>query len=69
MNAGLPPWLHEGAKVFDPGVEREAIVQFIGEWQDPYTNRRFPNAVFLRPPSGGREWIANNPRVLRKADR
>ncbi|WP_311610540.1 hypothetical protein [Streptomyces hesseae] len=63
----LPEWLHEGARVFDPGTDREAIVQFIGEWEDPNTRRRYRRAVFLRPERGGREWVVENPGVLREA--
>ncbi|MCX5194849.1 hypothetical protein OOK31_13225 [Streptomyces sp. NBC_00249] len=63
----LPPWLQEGARVFDPGREREAIVQFIGDYEDPATRRFMKNAVFLRPEGGGREWIVA-PEALRPAD-
>ncbi|MEW2412623.1 hypothetical protein AB0953_02665 [Streptomyces sp. NPDC046866] len=64
---GLPDWLNEGARVFDPGRECEAIVQFIGDYEDPYTGRYMPNAVFLRPEGGGAEWIVA-PDALRPAD-
>ncbi|MEU9030924.1 hypothetical protein AB0D46_26100 [Streptomyces sp. NPDC048383] len=53
----LPDWLPEGARVFDPGRGREAIVQFIGDYEDPATRRCMPTAVYLRPEGGGREWI------------
>ncbi|MFJ4777410.1 hypothetical protein [Streptomyces sp. NPDC088762] len=62
----LPAWIHEGARVVD-GQEREAIVQFIGDYEDPATRRFMPNAVFLRPEGGGREWIVA-PEALREAD-
>ncbi|WP_424893258.1 hypothetical protein [Streptomyces sp. XH2] len=63
----LPAWLHEGAHIFDSVAETEAIVQFIGEWEDPNTRRRIPQAIFLRPVSGGREWVVENPKALKKA--
>ncbi|MFI9723957.1 hypothetical protein ACIHFE_30640 [Streptomyces sp. NPDC052396] len=63
----LPAWLHEGARIFDSGAEMEAIVQFIGDWEDPNTRRRIPQAIFLRPVSGGREWVVENPKALTKA--
>ncbi|MCY0938526.1 hypothetical protein [Streptomyces sp. H34-S4] len=63
----LPDWVYEGARVVDVGREVEAVVQFIGEFEDPYTRRIMPNAVFLRPEGGGREWIVE-PGVLRRAD-
>ncbi|MFI9311339.1 hypothetical protein [Streptomyces triculaminicus] len=65
----LPAWLHEGARVFDKGAEKEAIVQFIGEWEDPSTRRRIPRAIFLRPEGGGREWVVENAKSLREASR
>lgn len=64
---GLPDWLHEGARIFDPSSEREAIVQFIGPFEDPYTRRHMPCAIFLRPEGGGVEWIVA-PEVPRPAD-
>ncbi|MFJ3637648.1 hypothetical protein [Streptomyces sp. NPDC090112] len=63
----LPGWLHEGARVFDPGRDCEAIVQYIGPFEDPQTRRVMPCAVFLRPEGGGREWIVA-PEVPRQAD-
>ncbi|MEU9000538.1 hypothetical protein [Streptomyces sp. NPDC048551] len=63
----LPGWLHEGARVYDPNQDRDAIVQFIGDYEDPYTRRFIKNAVFLRPEGGGREWIVD-PEVPRPAD-
>ncbi|MDT0449954.1 hypothetical protein RM609_12865 [Streptomyces sp. DSM 40473] len=42
-------------------------MQFIGEWEDPNTRRRYRRAVFLRPERGGREWVVENPGVLREA--
>ncbi|WP_404955206.1 hypothetical protein [Streptomyces sp. 147326] len=64
----LPPWLHEGARVLDPARDAEAIVQFIGEWEDPATRRIIPEAVFLRPEGGGREWVIPDHQALRQAD-
>ncbi len=66
VRTALPSWLHEGARVFDPAQDCEAIVQFIGEWQDPKTRRVLPCAVFLRPEGGGVEWIVA-PEILRPA--
>ncbi|MCF3181753.1 hypothetical protein IPZ70_17650 [Streptomyces polychromogenes] len=63
-----PSWLHEGARIFDPVRDREAVVQFIGEWEDPATRRVIPDAIFLRPEGGGREWIVADHRALRQAD-
>ncbi|WP_405979053.1 hypothetical protein [Streptomyces sp. NBC_00158] len=62
----LPDWLHEGARVFDPGQNREAVVQFIGPYEDPCSRRVMPCAVFLRPEGGGRERIVA-PDVPRRA--
>ncbi|MET8298506.1 hypothetical protein ABZW02_31335 [Streptomyces sp. NPDC005180] len=53
----LPDWLYEGARVYDPGRDTEAIVQAICDFEDPATRRLIKNAVFLRPEGGGREWI------------
>lgn len=64
----LPAWLHEGGRVFDPANDREAIVQFIGEWEDPATRRVNPCAVFLRPEGGGKERIVPDHQALRQAD-
>ncbi|MFG2999765.1 hypothetical protein [Streptomyces sp. NPDC048340] len=61
-----PSWLYEGARVLDAD-DREATVQFIGEFEDPATRRVIPEAVFLRPEGGGAEWIVV-PEVLRPAD-
>ncbi|WP_060178013.1 hypothetical protein [Streptomyces sp. IMTB 1903] len=63
----LPSWLYEGARVYDPGRDCEAIVQFIGDFEDPATRRFIHNAVFLRPEGGGKEWILD-PEVPRPAD-
>lgn len=63
----LPSWLHEGARVYDPGRDTEAIVQAIADFEDPATRRFTKNAVFLRPEGGGREWIVA-PEVPRPAD-
>lgn len=63
----LPSWLHEGARVLDPEKGCEAIVQFIGEWEDPATRRVNPQAVFLRPEGGGIEWVTE-PAAVRPAD-
>lgn len=63
-----PDWLYEGARVFDPARDREAVVQFIGEWEDPATRRLFPEAIFLRPEGGGREWVISDHAALRQAD-
>ncbi|WP_260618080.1 hypothetical protein [Streptomyces sp. WAC07149] len=66
--ARLPSWLHEGARVLDPARDREGIVQFIGEWEDPQTRRVIPRAVFLRPEGGGVEWVVADHQALRQAD-
>ncbi|RST00370.1 hypothetical protein EF910_32055 [Streptomyces sp. WAC07149] len=63
-----PEWLYEGARVFDPGRDTEAVVQFVGEWQDPRTRRVIPEAIFLRPPGGGVEWVVDDHQALREAD-
>ncbi|MFJ3976174.1 hypothetical protein [Streptomyces sp. NPDC090021] len=62
-----PSWLHEGARIFDSANDREAVVQFIGEWEDPATRRVIPEAVFLRPEGGGREWVVADHQALRPA--
>lgn len=54
----LPDWLTEGAAaVGEGGCGRRGIVQFIGEWEDPATQRVTDCAIFLRPEGGGAEWI------------
>lgn len=53
----LPDWMHEGARVYDPDRDREAVIQFVGPFEDPETGRYTPCAVFLRPEGGGIEWI------------
>ncbi|MEW2417535.1 hypothetical protein AB0953_27985 [Streptomyces sp. NPDC046866] len=63
-----PSWLHEGARVLDPREDREGIVQFVGEWVDPQTCRVIPEAIFLRPEGGGREWVVADHQALRQAD-
>ncbi len=63
-----PTWLHEGARVYDPAKDREAVIQFVGGWEDPQTRRIIPEAVFLRPPGGGREWVVSDHQALRQAD-
>ncbi|MFD9100281.1 hypothetical protein ACFVZN_04330 [Streptomyces virginiae] len=63
----LPSWLCEGARVYDPGLDTEGIVQFIGDFEDPGTHRFIKNAVFLRPEGDGREWIVD-PEIVRRAD-
>ncbi|KIF02956.1 hypothetical protein PL81_26990 [Streptomyces sp. RSD-27] len=63
-----PPWLYEGARVLDPAQDREGIVQFIGDYEDPATRRSTPEAVFLRFEGGGREWIVADHQALRQAD-
>ncbi|MGW6821197.1 hypothetical protein [Streptomyces sp. NPDC055005] len=63
-----PSWLYEGARVLDPAKDREGIIQFIGQWEDPQTRRVIPEAVFLRPEGGGREWVVADHQVLRQAD-
>ncbi|GHI84121.1 hypothetical protein [Streptomyces xanthophaeus] len=64
----LPDWLHEGARVFDPAKDSEAIIQFIGEHEDSATRIVVPCAVFLRPEGGGKEWIVPDYQALRQAD-
>ncbi len=63
-----PSWLYEGARVLDPAEDREAVVQFIGEWEDPATRRLIPEAIFLRPEGGGREWVVADHQALRQAE-
>jgi hypothetical protein len=63
----LPAWLYEGALVLDPKKDREAIVQFIGPWEEPQTRRIVPCAVFLRPEGGGMEWVVA-PGAVREAE-
>ncbi|MFE3557846.1 hypothetical protein ACFXKW_23700 [Streptomyces sp. NPDC059193] len=63
-----PSWLYEGARIFDPAKDREGVVQFIGEWEDPESRRVIPEAVFLRPEGGGREWVVADHQALRQAD-
>ncbi|MFE2326021.1 hypothetical protein ACFXD5_19185 [Streptomyces sp. NPDC059385] len=63
-----PSWLFEGARVFDVAHDREAIVQFIGDYEDPSTRRFTPEAVFLRPEGGGVEWIVADHQALRQAE-
>ncbi|MDA5281060.1 hypothetical protein ACWGHM_36595 [Streptomyces sp. NPDC054904] len=63
-----PSWLYEGARIFDPAGDREGVVQFIGEWEDPRTRRVIPEAVFLRPEGGGVEWVIADHQALRPAD-
>ncbi|MEU9107129.1 hypothetical protein AB0D54_22815 [Streptomyces xanthophaeus] len=63
----LPAWLYEGARVYDPGQDREAVVQAIADYEDHATGQLTKNAVFLRPEGGGREWIVD-PGILRPAD-
>ncbi|WP_183068965.1 hypothetical protein [Streptomyces sp. gCLA4] len=63
----LPAWLYEGAKVYDPGRDREAVVQAIADFEDSATRRVIKNAVFLRPEGGGIEWIVD-PGVPRPPD-
>ncbi|UQW99191.1 hypothetical protein [Streptomyces sp. RerS4] len=63
-----PDWLFEGARVLDPAQDREGIVQFIGDYEDPHTRRFTPEAVFLRPEGGGVEWIVADHQALRQAD-
>ncbi|MET8296384.1 hypothetical protein ABZW02_20255 [Streptomyces sp. NPDC005180] len=63
-----PSWLREGGRVLDPGTDREAIIQFIGPWECPQTRRVIPEAVFLRPEGGGKEWVVTDHQALRQAD-
>ncbi|MFF4576932.1 hypothetical protein ACFY15_00745 [Streptomyces sp. NPDC001373] len=63
-----PRWLFEGARVLDAVEDREGIVQFIGDYEDPATRRFTPEAVFLRPEGGGREWVVSDHRALRPVD-
>lgn len=66
--SGRPSWLHEGARIYDAAKECEAVVQFVGEWEDPKTRRVIHEAVFLRPEGGGVEWVVADHQVLREAD-
>ncbi|MFD5888686.1 hypothetical protein ACFWHQ_22225 [Streptomyces sp. NPDC060334] len=63
-----PSWLYEGARVLDPAKDVEAVVQFIGDWENPQTRRVIPEAIFLRPEGGGLEWIVADHQALRQAD-
>ncbi|MCX5376696.1 hypothetical protein [Streptomyces sp. NBC_00091] len=63
-----PSWLYEGARVLDPAKDREGIIQFIGEWEDPQTRRVIPRAIFLRPEGGGVEWVVADHQALRQTD-
>lgn len=63
-----PAWLFEGARIYDPAKDCEAVVQFVGEWNDPRTHRIVPDAVFLRPEGGGAEWVVTDHQALRQAD-
>ncbi|MEU9715425.1 hypothetical protein [Streptomyces sp. NPDC047976] len=63
-----PDWLFEGSRVYDLTQDREGVVQFVGEWQDPATRRITAEAVFLRPEGGGIEWIVADHQALREAD-
>lgn len=63
-----PAWLFEGNRVYDVANDREAIVRFIGDYEDPATRRFTHEAVFLRPEGGGREWIVADHQALRQAD-
>ncbi|MEV8534702.1 hypothetical protein [Streptomyces sp. NPDC051211] len=62
----VPSWVSEGARIFDPLEDRQGIVQFIGEWENPTTRTVVANAVFARPEGGGREWIVQDPRRLER---
>ncbi|MET7533496.1 hypothetical protein [Streptomyces goshikiensis] len=64
----FPDWLYAGARVLDPAKDREGVIQFIGEWEDPQTRRVIPEAVFLRPEGGGVEWVVADHQALRQAD-
>ncbi|MGP3685813.1 hypothetical protein ACTVZO_14055 [Streptomyces sp. IBSNAI002] len=66
--SSCPSWLHEGARIYDPARGCEAVVQFVGEWEDPRTRRVISEAVFLRPEGGGVEWVVADPQALRQAD-
>ncbi|MFK0252066.1 hypothetical protein [Streptomyces sp. NPDC090445] len=62
----LPGWVSEGTTVRDPAENKIGVVQFIGEWQDPTTRITITNAVFARPPGGGKEWIVKDPSSLKR---
>jgi hypothetical protein len=63
-----PNWLCEGARIYDAARGCEAVVQFVGQWEDPATRRVIPEAVFLRPEGGGIEWVVSDHGALREAD-
>ncbi|MFD8979016.1 hypothetical protein [Streptomyces sp. NPDC059564] len=63
-----PSWIREGERVLDPARDCEGIIQFVGEWVDPITRRTIPEAIFLRPEGGGREWVVVDHQALRQAD-
>ncbi|GAA0286946.1 hypothetical protein GCM10010302_26590 [Streptomyces polychromogenes] len=63
-----PEWLIEGNRVYDVDQDREGVIQFVGEFEDPATRRFTPEAVFLRPEGGGVEWIVSDHHALRPAD-
>ncbi|RKT04384.1 hypothetical protein BX286_2334 [Streptomyces sp. 3211.6] len=63
----IPGWVTEGTAITDPLEGRNGIVQWIGEWEDPQTRVVMANAVFVRPPGGGREWVVKDPSSLERA--
>lgn len=62
----VPGWVGEGTAIYDPMERKKGYVQFIGEWEDPYTRRVMENAVFARPPGGGKEWVVKDPSSLER---
>ncbi|MBT2480795.1 hypothetical protein [Streptomyces sp. ISL-94] len=64
----VPSWVYEGARVLDVAKEVEAVVQFVGPWEDPASRKVIDSAVFLRPEGGGREWVVSDHQALRQAD-
>ncbi|WP_245691618.1 hypothetical protein [Streptomyces katrae] len=62
----VPGWVTEGTAIRDPLERKNGIVQFIGEWVDPATRITITNAIFARPPGGGKEWIVKDPSSLER---
>ncbi|MGW7004256.1 hypothetical protein ACWGCW_15915 [Streptomyces sp. NPDC054933] len=53
----LPAWLREGVRAADHSTGRSGIVMFVGDWEDPADCRMYRGVAFLRPVTGGREWM------------
>ncbi|MFF5706574.1 hypothetical protein ACFY7H_29410 [Streptomyces sp. NPDC012794] len=62
----VPGWVSEGTAIYDPLERKMGYVQFIGEFEDPATRVVMSNAVFARPPRGGKEWVVKDPSSLER---